>query len=681
MQPSSHFQARLKNAVIGNARDISDKSVFHKISLIAFFAWVGLGSDPLSSSCYGPEEIMRNLQGHPNLAIFVGMLTVITIMVISTSYRQIINLFPHGGGGYIVATKLISPTAGMISGSALLIDYVLTITLSVSSGADAIFSFLPDHLHHYKLLFSFIVLTILVILNLRGVKESVLILTPIFILFVLTHITLIGISIFSHTSEAGAVASRSIAEMSDTVSHLGIAGTMLLILRAYSMGAGTYTGIEAVSNGIPNLREPKVRTAEKTMLLLSVSLAIAAFGLLLSYYFAGIRFVPNKTLNAALAANAVAGWSPWAGKTFLMLTLVAEAALLFVAAQAGFLDGPRVMANMAADNWLPKRFTLLSDRLVSQNGILIMGGAAFLFLYFSKGQVSWLVILYSINVFITFTLSQFGMVRHWILVRKEEKKWLKKMAVNGIGLIMTSSILVTVTFIKFGEGGWITLVITGILATAAWLIRRHYDIVRKKLILIQKQVMKLIPDIITHLNNKYRKSHDAEPAEKNGKTVIILVNGYNGLGLFSLFRIIDSFNSECRRIVFLQVGLVDSRSMKSPDQIDKMKENIILDLQKYKYLAEKMGIPACYQYAVGTDVVEEVDKMIPEIEEKYPNAIFIGGQLIFGGNSTFSRLLHNYTIFAIQRKLYRHGMTTIVIPIPLEVDQFNSLKNLKTLTG
>ena len=679
MQNNHSFQSRIKTAVIGNARDISDRSVFHKISLIAFFAWVGLGSDPLSSSCYGPEEIMRNLQGHSNLAIFVGTLTVITIFIISTSYRQIITLFPHGGGGYIVASKLISPTAGMISGSALLIDYVLTITISISSGADAIFSFLPAPWHAYKLVFAFFILAILIILNLRGVKESVLVLTPIFILFVLTHIILISLSIFPHLTETQAVAARSMNEMSHTVSQLGIFGTMVLLLRAYSMGAGTYTGIEAVSNGIPNLREPKVQTAQKTMLLLSVSLAIAAFGLIISYYLLDIRFQPNKTLNAALTEGIVAGWSPWIGRAFLYLTLVSEAALLFVAAQTGFLDGPRVMANMATDNWLPKRFTLLSDRLVSQNGILIMGGAAFLFLYFSKGQVTWLVILYSINVFITFTLSQFGMVRHWFQVRNEDKKWFRKMMVNGIGLALTSLILITVTVLKFKEGGWITLIITSLLATSAFLIRRHYDIVRKKLILIQKQIMHFIPEIISNLNKKYKKQVDTDPQEKAGKTAIILVNGYNGLGLFSLFRIVDGFNSECRHIVFIQIGLVESKSMRGQEQLDRLTENMIVDLQKYKYIAEQMGLTAEYKYAVGTDVVEEVDKMIPEIEKQFPGAIFIGGQLIFGGNSTFSRLLHNYTIFAIQRKLYRHGMTTIVIPIPLELDRFNSNKNLVSL--
>lgn len=679
MSKDSRLAEKLKKTFIGRARDISDKKVFQKISLVAFFAWVGLGSDPLSSSCYGPEEIMRNLQGHTNLAIFVGMLTVFTIFIISTSYRQIINLFPHGGGGYIVATKLISPSIGMISGSALLIDYILTITISISSGADAIFSFLPGSWHPYKLIFSFFVLGILILLNLRGVKESVMVLTPIFVLFIITHMVLIGVSLFQHLPDAGAVVERSSVEVTGTIQQLGFIGALALLLKAYSMGAGTYTGIEAVSNGIPNLREPKVITAQKTMILLSLSLSIAAFGLIISYYLLNVQFLPNKTLNAALTEMVVASWLPWLGTSFLFLTLLSEAALLFVAAQTGFLDGPRVMANMATDNWLPRRFMLLSDRLVSQNGILIMGIAAFLFLYASKGKVSWLVILYSINVFITFSLSQFGMVRHWILVRKEETKWLRKMIINGVGFVLTSSILVTVVIMKFTEGGWITLVITGTLVTFAVIVKRHYENVRKRLIIFQKQVIHAIPEIILKLNRKFRNNYSRPVQGQSLKTAVLLVNGYNGLGLFSLFRIIDSFNPECRHILFVHIGLLDSQNMKSHEHMDKMKETIVIDLLKYKYIAERLGLTADYLYAIGTDVVEEIDRMIPEIIRQYPDSIFIGGQLIFGGDTGLSRLLHNYTIFAIQRKLYIHGMTTIVVPIPLDMSMLYSLQNLKIL--
>src|SRR5512146_1627758 len=172
---------KLKKLIIGGKHDIEDTSLFHKLALIAFFAWVGLGADGLSSSCYGPEETFLALQGHTYLAIFVAIMSGITVLTIAASYSQLIELFPTGGGGYLVASKLLSPTVGMVSGSALLIDYVLTITISVASGADAVFSFLPPAWAPYKLMFAVFGTLLLTIMNMRGVKESVLPLVPIFL--------------------------------------------------------------------------------------------------------------------------------------------------------------------------------------------------------------------------------------------------------------------------------------------------------------------------------------------------------------------------------------------------------------------------------------------------------------------------------------------------------------------
>ncbi|HTO22749.1 MAG TPA: amino acid permease, partial [Spirochaetia bacterium] len=185
--PQTDFLGRLKNVFIGRARDIRDPNLFHKMSLVAFFAWVGLGADGLSSSNYGPEETFLALGVHVHLSIFVALATAVTIFVIASSYSQIVELFPSGGGGYLVASKLLSPFLGMISGCALLIDYVLTISLSISSGADAIFSFLPLSMQPLKVVLAVIGVLALTLLNMRGVRESVGPLVPIFLLFLVTH--------------------------------------------------------------------------------------------------------------------------------------------------------------------------------------------------------------------------------------------------------------------------------------------------------------------------------------------------------------------------------------------------------------------------------------------------------------------------------------------------------------
>ena len=684
MTEEKNYLHNVKKKIIGKPLDLSDSRTFSHISLIVFFAWVGLGSDALSSSCYGPEEIYKNLSIHTNLSLIVGLLTAFTIFIISTSYSQIIRLFPHGGGGYLVASRLISPKVGMISGCALLIDYVLTISISISSGADAVFSFLPLPFHEYKVFFAVFILIVLTVLNLRGVKESVAFLTPIFVIFVLTHIFLIVYAFSTHAPELKTVAVQTTTEFHSTVSQLGIFGTMFLIMKAYSMGAGTYTGIEAVSNGIPNLREPRVNTAIKTMRLLALSLALAVVGLVIAYFLFNVHFVPGKTLNAVLIGNAISTWNPFVGQTFLYVTLISEAALLFVAAQTGYLDGPRVMANMAHDYWLPRKFTLLSDRLVSQNGIMLMGVAAVIVIWLSKGSVAFLVVLYSINVFITFTLSQFGMVKHWFNVRKTEKKWFRKLVINGIGLLLTTFILITVTVIKFEEGGWITIVITSCLVGLSLYIKKHYNQIGKEIGNIQGVMNTKMPELVNVLKSKISLVKPDHVIDENDSTAVILVNGYSAIGLYSLFYLLNNFHNTYKNFVFISVGVVDSGSFNSHEQLEILKLKIESDLQKYTKLITELGCHAEYRYGIGTDVSEEVVRMVPEVLEKYPNSTFVGGQLIIRGMYRISRVLHNFTIFSIQRRLYKHGLTTIIIPISLDkaievIDVSNAKIEIETM--
>src|SRR5512144_348397 len=226
------FLHRLKPVIIGGKHDIEDRRIFHQLSLIAFFAWVGLGADGLSSSCYGPEEAFLALQGHTHLAVFVAIMSGITVLTIAASYSQLIELFPTGGGGYLVASKLLSPTVGMVSGSALLIDYVLTITISVASGADALFSFLPPGWLSYKLMFSLFGVVVLTIMNMRGVKESILPLVPIFLTFVITHVFIIGYALIMNVGSLVDVATATRADVMAAQRELGLAGMFLLILRA-----------------------------------------------------------------------------------------------------------------------------------------------------------------------------------------------------------------------------------------------------------------------------------------------------------------------------------------------------------------------------------------------------------------------------------------------------------------
>ncbi|HNW60060.1 MAG TPA: APC family permease [bacterium] len=649
-----------RHIFIGGARDPEDPHIFHKLTLVAFFAWVGLGADGLSSSCYGPEEAFRALGSHFYLGLLVALGSVLTIFVISASYSQIIELFPHGGGGYLVASRLLSPRVGMISGSALLIDYVLTITLSVASGADALFSFLPTDWYSLRLPFAVIVLCLLILLNLRGVKESVAPLVPVFLIFLLTHTFAIFYGLFTHLGNVSELAQTTMTDIHRSQSELGLFGMILLVLRAYSMGAGTYTGIEAVSNGMPILREPKVRTAKTTMRYMAFSLAFMALGLMVGYMLFRVEHIPGKTLNAILLETMVADWPHWPGLAFVLVTLFSEAVLLMVAAQTGFLDGPRVLANMALDRWLPSRFASLSDRLVTQNGILIMGGAALILMLLSKGSVRLMVVLYSINVFITFFLSQLGMVRHWWQVRRAERKWKGKLTINGIGMLLSGFILISVATLKFHEGGWITLVVTGALVGVALLVKRHYNRTALEL----KRLDTLVESV--ELSLEHMNGGGKQPRKKpvrGGRTAVLLASGYNGLGLHTLFGTMKLLGKDFKNFIFVQVGVVDAGAFKSSEEMAELKMHVKADLDRYVHFMQKQGFYAESIPLIGIDVVDEVVREAPHIQERFPGAVFCGGQLVFPTEPMFSRWLHNYTVFNLQRRFYYLGIPVVLLPI------------------
>jgi hypothetical protein len=503
----------------------------------------------------------------------------------------------------------------------------------------------------------------LTILNLRGIKESVMPLVPIFLIFVATHALAILYAVVVHAFDFPSVVRETTADMKQTYAALGGAGMLALILRAYSMGAGTYTGIEAVSNGLPILREPRVHTARRTMTYMAISLAFVALGLMLAYILFRVNPAEGKTLNAVLFETITGSWPRGLGAGFVLVTLISEAMLLLIAAQTGFLDGPRVLSNMALDRWMPTSFATLSDRLVTQNGILIMGASALATMLLTGGSVRYLVVLYSINVFITFVLSQLGMVRHWWQARRSERVWKKRILINGIGLIMTGFILISVTLMKFNEGGWITLILTSGLVAVAWAIRRHYD-----------QTGRLLGRLNTLVEIVDAEMAEPEPAEQPvrpkpcpegvpGKTAVLMTSGFSGLGLHTLFNVIQQFGPVFDRYVFMSVGLIDAGQFKGREELDELRRRTERDLERYVAYMRRHGYQAESLYSIGIDVIDEAAAMADRIREKDPKAVFFGGQLVFSADSLVTRLLHNYTAFAVQRRFYRQGIPVFILPI------------------
>jgi amino acid transporter len=647
---------KLRTLLFGGPKNLFDPRIHSHLALIAFFAWVGLGSDGLSSSSYGPEEIFRQLGAHQHLALYLVVAVIATVFLISASYSQIIEQFPSGGGGYLVATKLLGPVPGVISGSALVVDYVLTIAISVAAGCDAIFSFLPAYVLPLKLTAEFAIVASLIVLNLRGVKESVYILTPIFVAFIVSHTGLIAFGVLRHAPDLHRLLGDTVQDTHHAVSDLGLVGVGVILLRAFSLGGGTYTGIEAVSNGVGILREPRVENGKRTMLYMASSLAFTAGGILLCYLLNRVQFEDGKTLNASLWELLTRGWSIGGlaiGPMLVAITLVSEGALLFVAAQTGFLDGPRTLSAMAVDEWVPKRFKNLSERLVTQNGVLTMGLAAAAVLSYTHGAVAILVVMYSINVFLTFTLSQFGMARHWLRVRREVGHWRRRLIVNAIGTIVTATILVITATLKFREGGWITLVATCALVLLCALIRRHYGQVRRHLASLDE----------TLLNLPLPEPKQPPALALEGPTAIVLVESYNGLGVHTLLSIHRLLPRHYRNFVFVSVGLVDSAQFKGADELGALETKVRSDLEQYVRLAQRMGWYAEHRHALGTDLVHELEALSEDLAKEFRRPVVFAGQLVFERENLFTRTLHHETAFAIQRRLQFMGIQVIILPI------------------
>ena len=655
------WRDRLRQVVIGPARDPMAPETHRHITLIAFLAWVGLGADGLSSSAYGPEEAFKALGAHTELALFLAFATAMTVFVIAVSYNQVIELFPTGGGGYKVATRLLGKHAGLISGSALVVDYVLTIAISIAAGVDALFSFLPLAWRVLKPEAAALFLLMLLVMNLRGVKESIKLLLPIFVGFVLTHAFLIIYGISRTAQNIGALFPESIAGAQSLSQEMGVLFVIALFVRAYGMGGGTYTGIEAVSNSVNLLKEPRVTTGKWTMFYMALSLSFTAGGIILLYLLWSVHPVEGKTLNAVAFGAILSDWPTWAGwplgHILLVITLVFEAGLLFVAANTGFLGGPATLANMAVDHWVPHRFAQLSDRLVTKNGILLMGGAAYAVLLWSSGRVDLLVVLYSINVFLSFSLTLLGLCVYWWRNRDALTGWLPRLGLSFWGLFATSGIMVVMLTEKFHEGGWIAAVVTGSLIGLCVLVNNHYRHVRRRLAALD-DILTKIP--VTTPVKQPPPIREGEPA------AVFFVSNYRGVGIHTLLNSQRLFPGRFHNFVFLSVGEVDTTRMKGDHTLVDLRHHVDQQLHKYVEFCHAHNMAAAGYSAYGTDPVEAAVKLAQDVLQRFPGSVFFAGTLVFREENWLTRLLHNHTALAIQRKLHIMGMPLVIMPMQVD---------------
>lgn len=460
---------QLKRLLIGSP--LRTRQLTHE-KLPKWKALAIFSSDALSSVAYATEEILLVLAiigvgaFAYSIPIAIGILVLLT--VVTLSYRQIVHTFPSGGGAYVVAKENLNTPSSLAAGAALMIDYVLTVAVSISSGVAALLSAFPV-LIPWKVELAVILVVILMILNLRGIRESATVFaypTYLFIFSILLMITVGGIQIWKegwHGYEGHAT---------NQISDVGTWTGILLLLRAFASGCSALTGVEAISNGVPAFRSPAPRNAAITMMWMSLLLGTMFFGITLLAYAFGIAPKEHETVVSQIAEH-VLGRGP-----LYYIIQVATMLILFLAANTSFTGFPQLTSIIAQDRFLPRNLAMRGDRLVFSNGIALLSVLSILLIIGFQGDTHALIPLYAVGVFLSFTIAQLGMVKVFF---GEKKKRMIRIAITGFGTLITGLVTVITIVSKFSEGAWMVTVAIPLLVWMFYVIRSHYNDIAKDL--------------------------------------------------------------------------------------------------------------------------------------------------------------------------------------------------------
>ena len=451
-------------------RPISSEQEEHerltKTKALAIFS-----SDNISSSAYGPEEIMRVLAlagvGALTLTIPLAALIIVTLAIVTMSYRQTIKAYPTGASSYIVASDNLGDRAGITAASALLIGYVVTVAVSISAGVAAMTSILPG-LYDWRVAIAVTMVVLLMLGNLRGIRESGTIFMAPTYLYLVVMMGIVGYGVIQAATGQLAPYTPPQAWV-DAITPASQALGLFLILRAFSQGAVALTGVEAISDGVPAFKPPEWRNARTTLTWATIIFGLLFMGI--AFLITTIGIVPDpteeQTVLSVLVRHLVgSGW-------LLVLAQVATALLLVLAANTSFADFPRLSSFLARDGFMPRQFAFRGERLAFTTGIFALSGMAGLLIIIFSASVTGLIPLYTLGVFIAFTLSQAGMFVRWY--RRREPGWQRGLAINGLGAATTAVVALVVGSSNFLQGAWLVLLLVPALMVVLWGIRVHYQ--------------------------------------------------------------------------------------------------------------------------------------------------------------------------------------------------------------
>lgn len=588
-----------------------------------------LASDAISSVAYAGQEILMVLLpaigalAYKELAILsaaiIGLLIILTF-----SYRQTIENYPNGGGAYIVAKENLGVLAGVVAGAALSVDYILTVAVSVSSGVEQVTSaFSP--LRPYTVIICVLMVLLLMLGNLRGIRES----SRIF--GIPAYAFIIGMVVMLVAGFAKVKGGYVPPEPS--IKSLGEPLTLILMLRAFSNGCAAVTGVEAVSNAVPNFKEPSPKHARTVLLLLSIIILVLFGGtsILANIY----RVVPGEKAMLVLIAEEVFNKG-----SFMFYYLTATTfIILIMAANTAFSGFPLLVAVMAKEGYVPRQLSMKGDRLSYSNGIIVLSSLSILLIVLFKAKVTSLIGLYAIGVFISFTLSQTGMFRKWL--KNRGKNWIPKAMVNGVGGMITAVVVIIIAFTKFSEGAWVVVFLIPILIFLMLKVKKHYIAVKKQL--------RFKPEELA--------ATDIEQTRYNNR-VIVPIESVNK----SSVRALRYASTISDNVVAFCVATDEESGKEIRNTYEKLKTDI----------------PLIVKYSPFRKVVDPLLKFIESTEYDYKRGDMITVILPqFYVKRWWHKALHNHTRVFVERELLKHKHIVVsVMPLQLKDDDM-VLKNPK----
>jgi amino acid transporter len=578
-------------------------SAHHEERLSNAAALAVLSSDALSSVAYATEEILLVLVAAGSsalgLSLPIAIAIIILLAIVVLSYRQTIRAYPQGGGSYIVARENLGLYPGLVAGGSLMIDYILTVTVSISAGTAALTSALPA-LQPFTVSLCLIFIFLLMLANLRGVKESgKLFMIPTYA-FIVSIFVLIALGLFQQ-----ATGHISAAESSLPVTE-GL--SLFFVLRAFSAGCTALTGVEAISDGVLAFKQPEWQNARKTLLYLGVILGIMFVGI--SYLAHIYHIVPHEgqTVVSQLG-RLILGNGP-----FYFFVQLVTLLILLLAANTSYADFPRLCYFLSRDGFLPRQLSLLGDRLVYSNGIILLSLCAAILVIIFKGQVNAAIPLYAVGVFTSFTLSQAGMVRHW--VKEKEQNWLSSALMNGLGAIATAVVLGVIISTKFLLGAWLVVVAIPLLVTLFLAIRRHYQYVAERLSIQDLPPRGYLPrpkpEVVTH------------PA-------VVVVGQLNRGTVEAL----DYARTVADEIVAVHVDIGSTEREKLQDKWRQLEADIPLEIIDSPYRS----------------VIEPIIEFVSHFEERHPGVFTTIIIPAFVPRNWWEGLLHNQTTLFLKTAL------------------------------